>query len=284
MPSHSPPPQLRVVSYLTGIKDAGKLIKEGQIEVGPVNMESIAEEVKAGQTNKESIEKSYDDADAYAKKAKIKAVIIGLIAIAIIAVLIIVVSAISNAIKEAERVQDNKERAQRVIQMIDELGEISLSSEPQIKAIENAYYALPYDARTYVTNGYIMDEARTKYENLVYEQREQETKDDPTRTITINDLCGRWKSGDLEWAIADFYSHKAVLYWISTQLVGAGIITDQSMNGTSYIVEYNNVTRRMKVKLFHYTMIGSEYLDVYVTKSKSGVLTMYYGNKEFIKQ
>ena len=271
-----------IASYLIGIKESGKLIKEGIISVNPVNYNSVEEDVKSGQNNKEQIKNSMTVAESNLKKQLIKSILIIGIVILTIALMVLIINVISNAVKEDETKKINMERAERVVRMIDELGEISLSSEAKILEVERAYTALPLECRSYVTNSAIMSEARTKYEKLLNEKREEETKDDPTRTITIEDLRGRWQSGNLIWAIENLYGSKSVFYWSSNQLA-TSIISKDSITGSSYIAGYNNATRRMKVRLLHYTLLGQEYLDVYLTKDKNGVLTMYYGQEVFHK-
>ena len=60
--------------------------------------------------------------------------------------------------------------------MIDNLGEITLSSESNISKAERAYNALTEDQKAYVSNYSKLVSARNQYERLADQQREEETK------------------------------------------------------------------------------------------------------------
>lgn len=265
-----------VSSYLNGIKEAGNQIKNGNVVVGPINVATISNEVKAGQDKKRATKTAYVTAVEASNKRKKKGFLIAFILVAAIIVGTITTCSISEGVKENQISEMNKNEAQKVIDLIDAIGEVTLSSDPAITRAENAYNALTFDQKPLVTNYSKLVSARNQYEKLLNDQREEETKDDPTRTIVITDLNGRWKSSTEEWAINNIQGGTAVLYWTSR---GLGLTSGTS--SSSYLVGYNNQSRRMEIKL--YNAIGRVWLNVTMTKSSTGVLTMYFENQTFHK-
>ena len=79
------------------------------------------------------------------------------------------------------------------------------------------------------------------------------------------------------WDIINVYDAKAVL------LPNIGVSLPNDLK-SSYIVGYNNITRKMELKLNYYSVISQEYLDVSMVKSSSGELTLYYKNRIFKKK
>lgn len=268
-----------VSSYLNGIKEAGNQIKNGDIVVGPIDTAAIASEVRVGQDKKRTTRTAYASAIQASSRRKKKGWLIAFIVVAVLIAGTITTCSISKAVKENQIAETNRNEAQKVIDLIDAIGEVTLSSGPAITRAENAYNALTSDQKALVTNYSKLTAARSKYEQLQYEQREEETKDDPTRTIVVTDLNGRWESNTQEWAIANFSGGTAVLYWVTGQM--AGIISGNLPS--SYCVGYNNQTRRMEIKLYHYTVLGGEWLDVTMTKSSTSVLALYFRSQTFHK-
>ena len=269
-----------ISSYLNGIKEAGNQIKSGSVAVLPINTSSLSDNVKLGQDKKRETKSSYISALETSNKKKKKGWLIALIILAVIVAGSITTCSVSMVVKQNQIAETNRNEAQKVMDLIDAIGEVTLSSGPDISRAESAYNYLTNDQKTLVTNYNILTSSRTKYERLLYEKREEETKDDPTRTIVITDLNGRWESDTEEWAIADLQGGTAVLYWISDKW-NPGVISDTCPS--SYLVGYNNETRRMEIKLYHYTAMGGEWLDVTMTKTTSNTLTMYFRNKTFKK-
>lgn len=269
-----------VSSYLNGIKEAGTQIKNGNITVAPIEVASLANEVKAGQDKKRNTKSSFNSAVEASKKRKKKGWLIAFIIVAAIIAGTITTCSISKAVEKNQIAEVNRNKAQEVIDMINTIGEVTLSSGTAITRAENAYNALTAEQKAFITNYSKLVAARNQYEKLLNDQREEETKDDPTRTIVITDLNGRWESSTEEWAIANIQGGTAVLYWTSNTL-NPGIISGTCPS--SYLVGYNNQSRRMEIKLYHYTAIGGEWLDVTMTKSSTSVLTMYFRNQAFHK-
>ena len=269
-----------VSSYLNGIKEAGTQIKNGNITVAPIEVASLANEVKAGQDKKRNTKSSFNSAVEASKKRKKKGWLIAFIIVAAIITGTITTCSISKAVEKNQIAEVNRNKAQEVIDMINAIGEVTLSSGTAITRAENVYNALTAEQKELVTNYSKLVAARNQYEKLLNDQREEETKDDPTRTIVLSDLNGGWESTYNEWAIADIGGGKSVLYWIYGKY-NAGIIG--SVNGSSSLKGYNNKTRRMEISLYHYNGVMNEYLNVTMTKSTTNVLTLYYGSEAFHK-
>ena len=274
-----------VSSYLNGIKEAGNQIKNGDIPVGPIDVTPIANEVRIGQEKKKATKTAYTSAVVASNKRKKKAWLIVSIVVGVLIAGTITTCSISKAINENQIAEANRNEAQKVIDLIDAIGEVTLSSGPAITRAENAFNALTAGQKALVTNYSKLTAARSKYEQLQYEQREEETKDDPSRTITVSDLNGNWTSSRYEWKIADIGGSKGVLYWIYDRHTRSSTYasTMVSVGGSSSMKGYNNQTRRMEARLYQYTMSGGGYLDITLTKSATNKITLYWSNQTFTK-
>lgn len=73
-----------VLSYLNGIKEAGTQIKNGNITVAPIEVASLANEVKAGQDKKRNTKSIFNSAVEASKKRKKKGWLIAFIVVAAI--------------------------------------------------------------------------------------------------------------------------------------------------------------------------------------------------------
>ena len=160
-----------------------------------------------------------------------------------------------------------------VISLINNIGEVTLESEDKIIIAEEAYSSLNEEQKQKVSNYQTLVNARTTYDQLAFEDREEKTKDDPTRTITLSNINGHWKSSYDEWKIQDLGNYKSVLYWTSLTPGGSTISTNLK---NSYLVGYNNVTQRMEITLYHFYSFGEEFLDVKMTKDENNKFTIYY--------
>ena len=177
-----------VSSYLNGIKEAGNQIKNGDIIVGPIDTAAIASEVRIGQEKKRTTRTAYTSAVQTSNKRKKKGWLIAFIVVAVLIAGTITTCSISKAVKENQIAETNRNEAQKVIDLIDAIGEVTLSSGPAITRAENAYNALTADQKILVTNYSKLTAARSKYEQLQYEQREEETKDDSDDADSIIDI------------------------------------------------------------------------------------------------
>ena len=268
-----------VSSCLQGIKEAGLLIKNGHQEVTNVNIASYLEEVKAGQKRKKSINNELITDLELSNKRKKKIWLTILIVLCCGFICTVTTCSIKKAVETKQIQKENNEKAQATMDKIDSIGEVTLDSYNAIVSAENSYNSLTNEQKALVSNYYKLTNAKNKYENLMYEKREEETKDDPTRTIVVTDLNGSWKSSSETWNIGNINGGTAVLYYVSGQM--AGVISGSLPS--SYVVGYNNETKRMELKLYHYTAIGGEWLNVTMTKSSSNELTLFYRTSTFYK-
>ena len=269
-----------VSTYLNGIKDAGLRIKSGEVSVSPIQTLSLSTEVKTGQDKKQSVKNNFSAKVEAANKRKKKWWLIAIIIVVAIVAGTITTCSITKAVEKNQLAETNKNRAQEVIDLIDAIGEVTLSSGPAITEAENAYSLLTSEQKALVYNQSVLTVSRNQYEKLLDDQREEATKNDPSRTIVVTDLNGRWASSTEEWAIANISGGTAVLYWVTGQM-GGTVITGTLKS--SYLVGYNNKTRKMDIKLYQYNMLGGNYLDVSMTKTSTNQLTLYYGRQTFYK-
>ena len=188
----------------------------------------------------------------------------------------------SGADSSAQVAEADKNAAQEVIGLINGLGTITLDSGDAISAAEAKYKALTRTQKALVTNHDALTSARSTYDNL---KRDEETKDDPTRTIRLSDLNGDWASEWYEWKIANIGGATAVLYWVYNGKTGrqtmGQLIT--KVDKSSYLVGYNNKLRVMEAKLYEYSGFDNKYLNISLTKTEDGI-HIYWGNEKFSRE
>lgn len=264
-----------IAAYLDGIKEAANQIKNGLIPDYSIDAKALVLEFKKGQDEKRDRKEKYDEYLETKRKTKVKILKILLIIVFAVLAIIITTCSIKTAVKNHQIAEENREKSQVVINYIDDIGEVTLSSDYKISIAENSYNRLTADQKSLVTNYNILTQAKSKYEVLLDAKREEDTKNDPSRTIVVSDLLGGWvDSYNDEWYIMNISGGEAVLM--------PNLATAISENlKSSYIVGFNNKTRRMELKLYSYSIISSKYLDVSMTKSSSGELTLYYSNRTF---
>lgn len=270
-----------ISTYLNGIKESAALLRSQDEKLPEINTIGYSSAVKTGQDKKKAATATFNKHVAAAKQRKKKGWIIACIVVAAVIACTVTTCSIVKVVEQNQIAETNRNKAQEVITLIDNIGTVTLNSGSAITSAENAYNALTSEQKSLVTNYSTLVTARNTYEQLLEEQREEETKDDPTRTIVLSNLNGRWECTTEEWAIADLSGGKSVLYWISGKInpsIITGTLPSSSLKG------YNNKTRRMEIKLYHHTDFGGEYLDVTMTKSSTSVLTLYYGSKTFSKK
>ena len=210
------------------------------------------------------------------------AIVLGISVITASSILIV------RGVQHAQRVQENKriekenqEKINYVIDLINDIGDVTLESEPKIIKAEEAYNNLSDTQKESVTNYNVLLKARETYDQLFFEYREEVTKDDPTRNITLADLVGEWKSNDnVVWKIQDVAGKSSVLYWTSTDPNGSAISANLK---DSILVGYNNITMMMEIQLYHYYSFGEEFLDVSMWCDEDLSLTLYYQDQIFLK-
>ena len=226
--------------------------------------------------NYEVVEKKEEKSQKRKKNKLIAVILLSLCGVAALSLgtVFIVKVVQDNAIRT-----NNKNKANEVIALIDNLGEITLESETAIKEAEKAYAELSEEQKKLVTNYQTLVAARNRYEELAYQDREEKTKDDPTRNIVLSDINGHWKSDNEEWKIADVAGFSSVLYWTSEDANGSVI----SANLKNSVLEgYNNITMKMEINLYHYYSFGEEFLavDAFIFDD---TLHLCYKNSDFTK-
>lgn len=267
-----------IAAYLDGIKEAASQIKNGLIQVPSLDMNALVFEFKKGQDEKRDRKDKYSDFLEAKRKNKEK--ILKILAIVIVAIIAISIAAcvISALVKSNQEYEANKAKSQQVMNLINDIGEVTLGSEYKITTAEESYKKLTIEQKALVTNYSDLQKAKSRYEVLLNAKLEEDTKDDPSRTIVVSDLIGSWIDSTYnEWHIMNVYADEALL------VPNIATVLPNNLN-SSYVVGYNNKTRRMELKLNSYSIFGQEYLDVSMSKSSSGELTLYYNGRTFKKE
>ena len=269
-------------SYLEGIKAAKSQLENGSVELLPLDIPSLENEVKEGQDKKQKVRDKFTSVLETSKKRKRIAMIITLIVGGALVLGGITTWAIINAVESNKTAEVSRGKVQHVIDLINNIGEVTLSSGPAITEAEEAYNQLSYEQKSQVTNYNQLQKARQKYENLLNEKREQDTKDDPSRNILLSDLNGSWQTYNNEWKIKDMGEEKSILYWTKNGY-NRPVIEDY-VDKSSYLKGYNSKTQRMEISLYHYVgeNIQGSYLDVSMTYSNN-TYKLYYGDEIFYK-
>ena len=269
-------------SYLEGIKEAKSQLENGSVELLPLDIPSLENEVKEGQDKKQKVRDKFTSVLETSKKRKRIAMIITLIVGGVLVLGGITTWAIINAVESNKTAEVSRGKVQHVIDLINNIGEVTLSSGPAITEAEEAYNQLTYEQKSQVTNYNQLQKARQKYENLLNEKREQDTKDDPSRSILLSDLNGSWQTYNNEWKIKDMGEEKSILYW--TKNGYNPTVIEDYVDKSSYLKGYNSKTQRMEISLYHYVgeNIQGSYLDVSMTYSNN-TFKLYYGDEIFYK-
>ncbi len=259
-----------ISKYLKEIKEIANKIKAGEIIVQPIDMVEIKND--SNNFRFKTNMNNFSMKESSKKKKKI----ITLITCAVILTGTITCCCIAKVVRENQIAETNRNEAQRVIDLINNvINDLNLSSGPALNNAQNEYNKLTDDQKRLVTNSYKLYEAISKLEKMEKEKREEETKDDPTRTIVIEDLNGKWKSDRTYWNIM------GTILWPTGSYVWLG-------NASQYIATlmgYNIMTEKMEIKIFQ-PLPGSNtgnWLDVSMTKSATGELTLYYKDLVFKK-
>ena len=212
------------------------------------------------------------------KKDSVKAVI----AIILVSVLLIIISTnLSTCIS-------NHDAAKPVVAMINQIDEVTLEDKNLLSEIDVSYSKLTDKQKKYVSNYSVYTSAKTQYDILYKAYMEDYTKDDPTRNITIDDLRGTWESIRYKLTIADLSTSKAV--WISTydkynerNIGGTYMVPFDGSLPSSTMGSYDCMTQKKSAKLYHYTVIGSNFEDITVFIDKDGDYVMNLQGSTFVK-
>ncbi len=231
--------------------------------------------------NFEIVEKEEEKPQKRSKRPLIAVILISLCAVAALTVgTVFIVKSLQATAQKETNDKLNKKKVERVISLIDGLGEITLESGEAIANAEEAYNQLDDELKKLVTNYQVLVDARAEYDELYYRDREEKTKDDPTRNIVLSDINGHWVSEHMEWKITDVAGCSSVLYWTSEDANGS-VISSHLKN--SVLVGYNNVTMIMEINLYHYYSFGEEFLPVGMYKTSTNDLRLCYEDITFTK-
>lgn len=212
------------------------------------------------------------------KPFKKRFVLIPVIAVFSIAIVTVSSIFIAKAVEQKQVEEKYNAPINNVISLINNIGEVTLESEPKIIEAETAYEALEEKQKEKVTNYQLLLDARNQYELLANDDREEKTKDDVSRTITLEDIKGHWKSDYDEWKIGDVGAYHSVLYWTSINPNGSVI---SAYLKDSIIKGYNNKTQKMEISLYHYYSHGEEFLPISAKKNDNGQVNIYYSDREY---
>lgn len=247
------------------------------VEIFNVNFDVLLNDNLDLNDNYEVVEKKEEKPQ---KRKKNKLIVVILLSLCGVAALSVGTVFIVKAAQEYAIKKENKNKAKEVVDLIDNLGEITLESEDAIKEAEAAYTQLSDEQKQLVTNYQSLVDARERYELLADQDREEKTKDDPTRNIVLSDINGHWISEHEEWKIADVAGCSSVLYWTSKDANGS-VISSNLKN--SVLKGYNNRTLMMEFSLYHYYSFGEEFLPVDAFKDENNILYLCYKTITFTK-
>lgn len=263
-----------ICSYLNGIKEVGQFIKDGSVKVYPIDVQTIAKEVRTGQMEKKKIGDEFNAIIKRSRKRIRIGILIGIIVVVVAVGVTVTTCSVQKLVQNNQVTEVNRNKAKEVENLIDAIGEVTLYSEGKITKAKNAYSALTQTQKSYVSNYNKLIAASNEYARLVQIKREEETKDDPSRTIVLSDLNGKWVSTSSAYdymMIDDIGGAKSVLYFISGKY-NATLIT--TISNSSYLNGYNNKIRAMEVKLYHYTGLIDGYINASMTKSSNNEFTL----------
>ena len=201
-------------------------------------------------------------------------------------IFVLIVNTISHIVEKTQMEALDKSKAAIVVELIDQIGEVTLEDKDLLFSIEDNYNDLTSAQKSYVTNYSIYTEAKSQYNILYKNYMEEYTKDDPTRNITLEDLNGTWECDKYKITIGDFANGKSVWYRTynkQTQSYGIGGGVASNLPSSS-IGEYDCLTQTMSARLYEWGKgIFSKYHDITLTKSIDGELTMHLMGYTFIK-
>ncbi|MCQ2742610.1 MAG: helix-turn-helix domain-containing protein [Bacilli bacterium] len=171
-----------------------------------------------------------------------------------------------------EKEESDRARANYVIELINNLGEITEESGDALREIELAYADLTSDQKDLVTNYSVYLIAKERYESLLL----------PSRKITLADIHGSWRSTIGVWKIADHGEFESVLYsFFSTQTFSWA--TGYYESEGSSLVGFNETTKRMDIRLSVGYQNPATFYEISAYKSELGEITLIFGELIFNK-
>lgn len=172
-------------------------------------------------------------------------------------------------------------RIEKIIAMIDEIGEVTLEDGALLDQIREAYMEVSYRKKEQVTNYSVYLAARDQYEIC----QEEQAKADPTYHIELSDLNGTWESSNFIIQIADLAGGKSVWYYTYNKKTGtvglSGVIENAS---SSELWSYDYETKSKKGSLYHWTPLKTEYVEYTVKMGADGTLILSLKDEIFRKK
>jgi len=252
-----------------------KKIADGEVEVKEIKITDIQARIKRAAEDEEEYNDQIEEWTEKDKKRR-RIIILSIIA-AIVAVILYFV--ISNALEQYKIDKENQEAADAVVRMINEIDEVTLEDKYLLHNINLHYTALTEEQKQYVSNYYTYSHAQEKYNELLREYMDEQTKDDPTRDIVLSDLNGTWECSDYIIKIADLYtdSHSVWMYTYNknTGFDGIGGVITESVP-SSILGNYDSITQAKSGKLYHWNSLFCEWHDftVFIDSTGNMILKM----------
>ncbi len=169
--------------------------------------------------------------------------------------------------------EEDKATAQKVVEQINNIGDITLEKENMIYVVQQMYNSLTSRQKGLVDNYEILSEAVSEMENLLIEE---EIKSDPTSAITQDELIGIWEEDDASDVHRGYlyFTTEGYLYYMgSKDGVTRSDFTGEYKISSSYeLGEYN---RETKVKEGSFYCIPKKtYFKFYVSKNENGEIVL----------
>ncbi len=256
-----------VLAKLKGVKAQGEFLQNNDVGLQEVDTDAYQEaNAKATAQTKEAMQKLTDENQAI-KKRKKKGNLIFLGVVAGIVAIILAVSMISSAL---EKRKANKALVAPVVELIDQIGEVTLDDGELLLRIEAAYNALTETQQDYVENYDTYLAALERYTTL-----------DPSSTITLADLCGTWENDRYIVEIANVGDKQAVCCYIYDKQTNSDVL-ERHTSGTpslagSSLSGYNMTTHKMEGKLlFWFGLYVDEHKTFAASKDTNGTVTLSF--------
>lgn len=276
-----------IYTRLNSYPVVARKIFSGERDVKDLDEFAIQTLIKGSAQNERNYEREIENRaiEENHSSNRVKLIVVGVIVT--IVVIILIVNGISKAVENDRIDKENKRIATEVVEMINEIGEVSLNDKQLLSRIEQSYSSLNDDQKKYVTNYDIYTSAEATYDKLYRSYMDEQTKDDPTRSIVLSDLNGVWECSQYRITIGDIGGGKSVWYHTYNKKTGSsglgGVIFGNNMPSSS-LGSYDSITQTKSGRMYEWASgIFSEYHDFTIKKDSSGKLTLQMMGYTFTK-
>ena len=276
-----------IYEKLNAIRVVGAKIHSGEIVVKELNINAIEEYYKKATINETNyINKIKKELEEENKKRK-KTIWIAVLVILAAILIIIVASVSAKAVKKKKADQADQIIASEVVDMINQIDEVTLEDKTLLNQIDNKYSQLTSNQKSHVTNYHDYLLAQQQYKKLYKDYMEDYTKNDPTRNITLSDLKGTWENSQYRIIIDDLRGGESV--WYRTYNKSSGTYSLYTGGSTtlpsSTLGDYDCMTQTKTGTLYHYASAFSEREDYSIKINSNGKLemTLTESKRVFIK-